>query len=100
MNPFVFEDFKRILYDDIAVKVPDAYALFDQRIDELHTHEKVSASRSYRDAKNSLKRFKLNLNLTNVPPGFPGKYENHMISKERSITTISMYLRHLRYVFN
>lgn len=100
MNPFVFENFKRILYDDKDVKVSDAYALFDQRIDELHNHEKVSASRSYRDAKNSLKKFKLNLNLTNVPAGFPGKYENHMISKERSITTISMYLRHLIYVFN
>lgn len=60
----------------------------------------MSTSRSYRDARNSLMKFKSRLNLAHVTPDFLNRYESHMISKEKSVTTISIYVRHLMTIFN
>jgi integrase len=45
-------------------------------------------------------RFKTKLKIREVTPDFLKKYEAHMISKEKSITTIGIYLRHLRSIYN
>jgi len=100
MDPFSFEEFKSKLYDDKSVKVSDVYLLFDQKIDALKNHGKISTSSIYNDAKNSLKRFKSKLNLKNVTSDFLKNYENHMISEDRSVTTISIYVRCLRSIYN
>ena len=100
MDPFSFEEFKSKLYDDKSVKVSDVYLLFDQKIDALKNHGKISTSSIYNDAKNSLKRFKSKLNLKNVTSDFLKNYESHMISEGKSVTTISIYVRSLRSIFN
>ena len=66
----------------------------------LNDQGKVSTGRTYRDAKNSLKKFRTKLHLVNVTPDFLNKYENYMISNSKSVTTISIYVRHLRTIFN
>lgn len=45
-------------------------------------------------------KFKSRLNLAHVTPDFLNRYESHMISKEKSVTTISIYVRHLMTIFN
>lgn len=100
MDPFSFDEFKSKLYDNNEHKVSDVYSLFDRKIALLNDQGKVSTSRTYRDAKNSIKKFKTKLNLGNVTPGFLNNYESYMISKGKSITTISIYVRHLRTIFN
>ena len=100
MDTFSFEEFKSRLYDNRSVKVTDVYALFDQKIDALKSQEKISTSSIYHDAKNSLKRFKSKLNLMEVTSDFLKNYESHMISEGKSVTTISIYIRSLRSIYN
>jgi integrase len=100
MDTFSFEEFKSRLYDNRSVKVTDVYALFDQKIDKLKSQEKISTSSIYNDAKNSLKRFKSKLNLMDVTSDFLKNYESYMISEDRSVTTISIYIRSLRSIYN
>ena len=100
MDPFTFDEFKSKLYENNERKNSDVYSLFDHKITLLNDQGKVSTGRTYRDAKNSLKKFKTKLNLRNVTPGFLNKYESYMILKGKSVTTISIYVRHLRTIFN
>ena len=100
LDPFTFEEFKVKLFADKPSKVPDVYLLFDRLIEELHTKGKTGTSRVYRDAKNSLQKFKPKLHLIEITPDFLQKYESKMIAEGKSITTISIYLRHLRSIFN
>lgn len=100
MDPFSFDEFKSKLYEKNEIKVADVYTLFDRRIKKLNEEGKVSTGRTYQDARNSLKKFKSRLKLVDVTPGFLSKYESHMISKGKSMTTISIYVRHLRTIFN
>ena len=100
MDSFSFEEFKSRLYDNRSVKVTDVYALFDQKIDALKSQGKISTSSINNDAKNSLKRFKSKLNLMGVTSDFLKNYESYMISEGRSVTTISIYIRSLRSIYN
>ena len=100
MDPFSFEEFKSQLYHDKSLKVTDIYALFDQKIDKMKSQGKISTSSIYNDAKSSLKRFKSKLNLLDVTPDFLRIYEGHMTSEGKSVTTISIYIRSLRSIFN
>ena len=98
-DPFTFEDFKVKLFDKNII-APDVYALFDQTVTNLNSQGRVSTSRVYRDTKNSLMKYKSKLNIKEVTTDFLKKYEIHMISKGKSITTVGIYLRHLRSIFN
>ncbi len=98
-DPFSFEDFKLKLFDKNN-KAPEIYALFDQTISDLSNQGRVSTSRVYRDTRNSLMKFKSKLNIKEITPDFLKKYEIHMISKGKSVTTVGIYLRHLRSIFN
>jgi integrase len=40
------------------------------------------------------------LKLVDVTPSLLSKYESHMIAKRKSITTIRIYVKHLRTIFN
>ena len=100
LDPFSFEEFKSQLYHDKSLKVTDIYALFDQKIDKMKSQGKISTSSIYNDAKSSLKRFKSKLNLLDVTPDFLRIYEGHMTSEGKSVTTISIYIRSLRSIFN
>ncbi len=100
MDSFTFEEFKSKFYDNKSVKITDVYALFDQKIDTLKSQGKISTSSIYQDAKGSLKRFKSKLNLMDVTSDFLKNYESYMISESRSVTTISIYIRSLRSIYN
>lgn len=80
--------------------MPDVYYLFDKKISELRANGKNSTSRIYRDAINSLQRFKKRLYLIEVTPDFLQKYESKMLEEGKSITTISIYMRHMRCIYN
>jgi integrase len=98
-DPFSFEEFKLKLFDK-NIKAPNIYALFDQTISDLNSQGRVSTSRVYRDTRNSLMKFKSKLNIMEITPDFLKKYEIHMISKGKSVTTVGIYLRHLRSIYN
>ena len=99
LDPFSFDEFRSLLFKEI-VAIPDVYVLLDKRIEDLISEGRVSTSRVYRDTRNSLMKFKSKLNIKDVTPEFLKKYEAWMISKGKSVTTIGIYLRHLRSIYN
>jgi len=100
LDPFSFDEFEALLNEIGEQKIVDVYVLFERKIKLLNERGKISTARSYLDAKNSLKKFKSRLNLSKVTPGFLEDYEHHMLKGGKSVTTISIYVRHLRTIFN
>ncbi len=60
----------------------------------------IGTAVAYECAQNSLNNFSAGTKFADVTPDFLNKYEKWMLSNDRSITTISMYLRSLRCLFN
>jgi len=105
IHVFTFSKFEeyyltnRILLNTIT----DAY---NKRIEDLKLDNKISTALNYESAKNSLETFskkvckKNALQFAEVTPKLLKQYQNYMIENEKSTTTISMYLRTLRTLFN
>jgi integrase/recombinase XerD len=100
LDPFSFEEFNALLNEKNEPKVADVYVLFDRKIKLFNERGKVSTAKTYLDARNSLKKFKSRLTLGKVTPGFLEDYELYMLKGGKSVTTISIYVRHLRTIFN
>ena len=73
---------------------------FDDRISELKVNGQIGTSVSYNCAKNSIEQFQANLKFSDITPSILDKYEKEMLDKGCSRTTISIYLRTLRSLFN
>lgn len=73
---------------------------FDNCIVSLKRNDQIGTAVSYGCAKKSLENFISKTRFTDVTPDFLRRYEKWMLSNGKSVTTISMYLRHLRTVFN
>lgn len=100
LDIFTFAKFKEAYTEKRDINKSLSYA-FDKHIKRLNYQEKISTASSYDCAKKSLESFKKNLEFANITPEFLEDYENWMINKNgKSKTTVSMYLRSLRAIFN
>ncbi|MET6999466.1 tyrosine-type recombinase/integrase [Chitinophaga defluvii] len=69
----------------------------------LRAEERIGTALSYECSMNSVKKFTENMrkvSFDDITPEFLNKYENWMLGNGRSITTVGIYLRALRTVFN
>ncbi|MEM9982891.1 MAG: site-specific integrase [Bacteroidota bacterium] len=96
---FSFNTFKELMFSDEVSKL-DVYSHFEKKIQALHTEGRVKTAQSYRNALNSLKSFKKSLQFPDITPQFLESYHNYMVSRGRSQTTVGIYLRSLRAIFN
>ncbi|WP_114783287.1 tyrosine-type recombinase/integrase [Botryobacter ruber] len=78
----------------------DVYSAFEAYIKSLEEEGRVTTALSYGNALSSLSKFKKVLLFDEVTPEFLQKYENWMLSKDKSLTTIGFYLRSLRTIVN
>ena len=76
------------------------YSAFNSYIEQLEGEGRVGTASSYRCAKNSLEKFKKNLTFAAVSPSFLTFYEKWMLESGNSKTTIGIYLRSLRAIYN
>lgn len=76
------------------------YDAFGEYIKVLKEEERIGTAVSYECAKNSLNNFTPNLRFADVTPDFLRKYEKWMLDNDNSITTVGIYLRSLRTIFN
>jgi len=76
------------------------YAAFGEYITELKGEERIGTAVSYECAQNSLNNFASNAKFAEVTPEFLRKYEKWMLEEGNSITTVGIYLRSLRTIFN
>lgn len=73
---------------------------FDEYIAHLREEGRIGTAVSYECAKKSILSFKVNAVFVDVTPSFLSKYERWMLESGNSVTTVGIYLRSLRTLFN
>lgn len=78
----------------------DASVLFNDYIKELKKEERIGSAKNYALALNSLKAFRKELYLEDIDESFLKGYSSWMKEIGNSVTTVQIYLRSLRAIFN
>ncbi|MBT2163526.1 site-specific integrase [Zobellia barbeyronii] len=73
---------------------------FDNYINNLKSEDRIGTAVSCNCAKKSLENFKQGLTFADITPALLKKYENWMLDNGKSITTVGIYLRSLRTIYN
>jgi integrase len=96
---FTFPKFEELYLSNRDV-VNNIASAFEQYITELREQERIGTAESYEVAKNSIEKFKAGLKFADITPRLLTNYENWMLKQGRSKSTIGIYLRSLRALFN
>ncbi len=102
-NSFTIERFKELYFDkQTSDQGTCVISSLLKREKELTKNGKISTAVVYKCAANSLTDFvgKNKLPFEQCNPAFFSKYEKWFLSSGKSITTVSIYLRAVRYIFN
>jgi len=73
---------------------------FEDYAKDLRKNGRIGTAVTYECAQRSLNKFSEGTKFADVAPDFLHKYEKWMLDNENSVTTVSMYLRSLRSLFN
>lgn len=73
---------------------------FDKYISNLKLENRIGTAVSYECAKRSIEKFNDKLTFADITLRFLKKYENWMLDNGNSKTTIGIYLRSLRAIYN
>lgn len=98
---FSFDDFKNQFFD--KPKLTDLVSVFDELIRDLSTEGRAGTASSYQCAKRSFEKFigkgrKVRFNQINRE--WLSKYQKYMVENGMSLTTVGIYVRALRTVYN
>lgn len=93
--PVFIEKFKQKTYDATYVET-----LYVEMINKLMAQCRVGTADNYKSSLQSLLLFKKNLRFEDVSDTFLFRYETWMLERGRSITTVGIYCRCLRAIFN
>ncbi|NDW18519.1 site-specific integrase [Dysgonomonas sp. 216] len=102
-NEFTLDLFNALYYDKPTTQKPEKdliYNIYQKYIDELRKEKRIGSALAYETAMKSMKKFSPNLPLNKITPAFLKEYEDWMISKNKSITTVGIYLRSFRAIIN
>ena len=97
---FSFEAFEKKFLNKSARD--EVFATYQEQIDKLLSEGQTGTAEMYNCARNSLLSFSKNKNLlfVSVNQDFLRKYEKWMVDQKKSLTSVSMYVRTLRTLFN
>lgn len=96
---FSFSKFE-IAFFPKAASLTDVKSAFEEYISQLYDNEQVGTATSYESACRSLHKFKQHLKFDHITPEFLRSYEQWFVGNGKSITTVGIYLRSLRAIFN
>lgn len=96
---FTFSKFEEMYFENRNATDSVSYA-FDKYINELKVETRIGTAVSYECAKGSIESFKKDLKFADITSAFLKKYEGWMLTNDKSRTTIGIYLRSLRAIFN
>ena len=96
---FTFAKFEEVYFENKEA-TNDVFVAFDKRIKELKNGERISTAISYECAKKSIQNFKKDLKFADITTPFLTNYETWMLAADKSRTTVGIYLRNLRAIFN
>jgi integrase/recombinase XerD len=96
---FTFDAFEESYFEQRNTYNSVSFA-FDKYIEQLKEEDRVGTASSYRCAKNSLEDFKENLTFADISTPFLNSYEKWMLKKGNNETTVGIYVRSLRAIYN
>jgi len=99
LNVFTFDAFEESFLEQRNTHNSVSFA-FDKYIQQLKSENRIGTAVSYECAKNSLENYKRNLIFAEISPTFLKSYHIWMLQEGKSITTIGIYLRSLRAIYN
>lgn len=99
MPNFSFEHFEKRFITNRDVK-DTIEGAFTSAINKLTENDQIGTAVSYGCAKKSFENFRHGLKFTDITVPLLSSYEKWMLENKRSTTTISIYARHLRTLFN
>lgn len=73
---------------------------FDKYIEQLIVEKRIGTAVTYKCARNSIAEFRKNLTFAEVTPDLLKKYESKMLKEGNSISTVGIYLRSFRAIYN
>ena len=96
---FTFKAFEKHYYTNRGTKgtLNEAFATYAT---ELREAARIGTAVSYECAQNSINKFSSGAKFADATPDFLRKYERWMLNDGNSITTVGIYLRSLRTLFN
>lgn len=99
---FSFEKFRNAFIGNSSnsEKTDDVYKNLELYISTLQSEGRVSTASTYECTLKSLKRYKKKLTFEEITVKFLNDYEKWMLNSGNSITTVGIYLRSLRAIFN
>ena len=106
LSPFSFEIFKQQFEGKAEFQKQvienDLFSYFVKAIEQLKSEERLGTANAYQCSLSSLKAFSNREKLTfqEISVEFLKKYENWMLAKHSSPTTIGIYLRNVRTLYN
>ncbi len=103
INPFSFEVFERLFVGKSSTKTMDVNFYYETAIAQFKKMGQISNANNYGLALKSLLNHhkKDSINFSDVTVNWLKGYERNMVEvKEKSKTTVSIYLRTLRTIFN
>lgn len=99
LNIFTFDLFKEMFLENRNVQ-DDISNAFQKHINELIQEDRLATASSYNYALKSIESFKPNLTFAEINKQFLEKYEREMLKQGKSKSTIGIYLRSLRAIYN
>jgi len=101
INVFSFQRFEDEYLSDRKL-VNTVSGAFDKYIQQLRNEDRIGTAVSYETAKNSINEFVKNKNITfvDITPRFLKDYEKWMLANGKTKTTVGIYLRSLRTIYN
>lgn len=99
LSAFTFEAFEESFLEERNTRNSVSFA-FDKYIEQLKLEDRLGTAVSNECAKNSLEAFKKDLTFAEINKDFLQKYENWMLKNGKSKTTVGIYLRTLRAIYN
>lgn len=99
LNVFTFDAFEQMYLEQRNTQNSVSFA-FDKYIEQLKLEKRLGTAVSYECAKNSIESFNKKLTFAETTPTILKKYENWMLENNKSLTTIGIYLRSLRAIYN
>ncbi len=96
---FTFKKFKDAFYGRVK-DAADIFAYFDEYISILNNEGRIKTAESYVTASSSFKNFKSKIGLYDITPHFLNTYQDYQVKRGLSETTVGIYVRTLRSIFN
>ncbi|HAN77064.1 MAG TPA: recombinase XerD [Bacteroidales bacterium] len=102
MPDFSFKFFEQKFLAKKVQQRGNLYVQIEKYIERLNSEDRLGSAETYKSMMTSLKNFsdERHLDFTDVDVLFLNKYEKWMLENGKSITTVGIYLRSLRAIYN